>query len=50
MKAGELNIVGMLHSEVDKIEVFCTRCIHGMFSVLRMRREVTEGREEIKSL
>ena len=32
-KAGELDIVGMLHSEVDKMEVFCVRCMHGMFCV-----------------
>ena len=48
VKAGELDIVGMLRSKVDKIEVFCVRCMHGMFSVLR--REIIKGRGEIKSL
>ena len=48
VKASDLDIVGMMRCDVEKMEVFCIRCMHGMFSALR--REVVEGREEIKSL
>ena len=48
VKADELDIVGMLQSDADKMKVFCVKCTHGMFSALR--REMTERREDVKAL
>ena len=48
VSASDADVVGILESEVDKMEVFCLRCVYGVLSELRA--ELRMSRDEVCAL